>query len=562
MTRILAHFLLLFLLLFSPPLSRRGACQNPQPSPAPLVLLENRTALIREETVLVSIPFPKGRIRGLPNLAVKDLPTAWRILETWPDGSTRVAQAQFPLRLSPRERANLPLAPGKPLAGPFRPHRWIPKDSHAPSFAIEAALPGAPIRRIPLRPGGTILDQTPLVRTTRRVLSLGEGWTLRVYFTEFSATPVLQADLVLTAPRTKETRPAFLHLDALETSHPLMILHPRLSGAGAPLRDKEGRLHHPLLVNAAPRKNQAFRWRVFLLLDSPKAPTLQRGIARRTWQAMALRPLDALCDPETWLASGALTLFGGPAPPPSDWKGRILRETAFRAGKGPFGRYSLPPFPSKGPEAARVPPCDPFWLHAVQTSRGGLLEYLQPGFDAWTARGAWWARDLFLDRVREVQQKAGAAKPPLAPAAEGLLARVLAEAALAQPGKKPEETRTFLAGRISRLLPLLEKTPSLVPSSQAAPFLLGMYAAWRHLKVDPALDACRLVLRTLPEKPGLPSDLALPLHLLSQVPSLPAALKEKAARLSRSLLAPLPQPERLWSPRAALVPWGLTKQPK
>ncbi len=525
-----------------------------RPLPAPLVLLENRSALIREETVLVSIPFAEGAVKGIPRLVVRGRPTAWRILERWPDGSTRVAQAQFPLRLAPGERLNLPLVPGKPLTGPFEPHPWSRKRPPGPILEVEAALPGRPLLRIPLEPGGDLLAETPLARTTRRVFPLGKGRTLRVYLAEFSSTPVLQVDLVLQAAGVKGPAVPFRHLDLVERGLPLVLLFPRLSGAGAPLRDREGRLHLPLLAGKAPGKDQALRWRVFLLLDSPSAPTLQRGIAKRTWQAMALRPLDALCDPETWLHSGALTLFGGPAPPPPDWKGRILRETAFRAGKAPFGRYSLPPLPSAGPEAARVPPCDPLWLHAVQTSRGGILEYLQPGFDAWTGLGAWWARDLFLDRARAARKKARSSQVPLAFAAEGLLARTLVEGALSSPEKNPPEARAFLARRIREMLPRIQESSSPIPPSQAAPFLLGMYAAWRHLRVREALQACRILLQALPEKARLPASLALPLHLLSRVHSMPGPLRAKASLLSRSILSSLPSPERLWTPGPALVP--------
>ncbi len=539
------------LLLPSPP---SDPARPPRGRRPPLVLLENRTALVREETIRVSVPFPEGQVKGIPALAAEGKPTAWRILELWPDGSTRVARAQFPLRLPPGGRINIPLVEGKPLEGPFKPHPWYLKRRPGPFFLLEASLPGDPPLRIPVGEGGEVLASTPLVRTTRRILEPGKGWSLAVYLSAFSADPLLQADLVLRWRGEGSPPPTFRHLDLVEEGLPALLLHPRLSTAGAPLRDREGRLHLPLLVRSAPGPGQVFRWRVFLLLDDPSAPTLQRGIARRTWQARAIRPLDPLCDAGTWLASGALTPFGGPAPPPPDWRRRILRETVFRAGKKPFGRYDLPPLPPGGAGAAKVPPCDPFWLHAVQTSRGGLLEYLSPGFDAWTGLGAWWARDLFLERIEAWKGEVRAAGRLSGPAAEGLLARTLAEAALVRPGSS-KENRTLLAERLRGLvLPRLRKGPSWVPPAQAAPFLLGMYAAWRHLKVAEARKACILFLQDLSAKPALPAAAALPLHLLSLEPTFPETLRKKARTLSASLLSGLEEAERLWDPRTALVP--------
>jgi len=104
------------------------------------------------------------------------------------------------------------------------------------------------------------------------------------------------------------------------------------------------------------------------------------------------------------------------------------------------------------------------------------------------------------------------------------------------------------------MLPRIQESSSPIPPSQAAPFLLGMYAAWRHLRVREALQACRILLQALPEKARLSASLALPLHLLSRVHSMPGPLRAKASFLSRSILSSLPSPERLWTPGPALVP--------
>ena len=61
----------------------------------PVFGVTNHHASTRTETVRASIPFPRGMVLTLEAFTVEGHQTAWMPMQHWPDGSVRIAQAQF-----------------------------------------------------------------------------------------------------------------------------------------------------------------------------------------------------------------------------------------------------------------------------------------------------------------------------------------------------------------------------------------------------------------------------------------------------------------------------------
>ena len=93
--------------------------------------------------------------------------TAWLPLQYWPDGTVKVAQAQFTDTLPPADKKDYTVARDEPaLAGPFTRNPWVSE------VATNLEL-GAEVQDtfyVPYRGHaagvGTVLQSTPLVQTT------------------------------------------------------------------------------------------------------------------------------------------------------------------------------------------------------------------------------------------------------------------------------------------------------------------------------------------------------------------------------------------------------------
>lgn len=367
------------------------------PRPGPVLIVANDSKLPREEVALVSVPFAPGR-RRLDDLAVPDTPTAWRVLCRWPDGSIRVAQAQVRVRLAPGQVLNLRLAEGQALTGPFRPHPGAP--ALGAPLGLATAVADRRGTEYWCGPAGRaeLLEETALVRTVRYrglhrnpdpARGIGRDFlSLTTYVTQFAASPILVVDLVLgndylgsdrPGPGPSPLGPVGLAAFDLASFGPAFLLQwARESGAGEPFLDAAGRVRQRLLEATYLGDGQCRRWRALVLAPPPECAPAERAAWENSWRAMAARPLRPLADAAAWKASGALSLYGGPAYPPADWAARTARELAAWSGAGHFG-----PFGSWGDiketgttGTPRNCPCSPEWVRAVQTSRGRLLDIL------------------------------------------------------------------------------------------------------------------------------------------------------------------------------------------
>ncbi len=363
------------------------------------ITLDNRAFLARKEIARVTIPFPKGRFRDLSGVTVKGKPTAWRVLCRWPGGSVRAAQAQFPAVLGPNQAVRLHLARGKALSGPFKP--FFPAGKRAvPGLAsrVTDRFGTAYEARVP---GGeeVLLEETPLVRVRRfhtyhrnpdPRAGIGRDFlSLTVYLTEFSSTPVVLVDLVLGNDYLGADHPgkskdpnlhplgdaAFASVELQGRDLALLPLFAKECGLARPAKGPGGRQVWRLLGKTYLGDGQCRLWRFAGLPSPDRIPASERKLARSTWKAMAGHPLLPLADGAAWEASGALSLYGGPAYPPRDWAARARREFLRWQGKpwfGPFGSWGdVKETATTG--TPRNTPCSPEWVHAVQTNLSFLL---------------------------------------------------------------------------------------------------------------------------------------------------------------------------------------------
>jgi hypothetical protein len=77
------------------------------------IVVQNLTAMPREEWVGAVVPFRRGAVPGIPELQVKGAPTVWQPFGArWPDGSLRQAICLFRLQMEPLTERVVELASG------------------------------------------------------------------------------------------------------------------------------------------------------------------------------------------------------------------------------------------------------------------------------------------------------------------------------------------------------------------------------------------------------------------------------------------------------------------
>src|SRR5262245_15138762 len=106
-----------------------GSGSGPDPNALSVELeftVHNEAVVTRTETILASVPFPYGGYPDLAQVAVAGHATAWHVMQRWPDGTVRLAQAQFVDTLPAGVERTYQVVRGTPpVAGPFTQHPWV-----------------------------------------------------------------------------------------------------------------------------------------------------------------------------------------------------------------------------------------------------------------------------------------------------------------------------------------------------------------------------------------------------------------------------------------------------
>jgi hypothetical protein len=364
----------------------------------------NDAAVERTETICVSVPFPAGGYADLGNVVVSGHQTAWRVLQRWPDGTVRVAQAQFTDVLAPGQRKLYRVARDVPAAtGPLAPHDWVAQLAGG----LEIGAQVLDTFQVPYRGfvdgAGTVLQETPLVQTRRhrafhRATAGGIGrdyLTSTFYLTEYRDVPVVLVDWILGND--------YLGADVIQPGNndpnlrPLGMIdvrqaHFMVKGVTAvqgyrPVEEAIGTVQSladgfsglPVMQDTYLEDGQTRRYRFLLYLEHPSAAPGDRQRWRDTATAMIERPLMPLALADTWLETGGAGLVGGPIRGPADAFARAEGEFQSWAGGNHFGTWGSRGDPVKTGTTGtpRNHPLSPELAHAIQSNNPRLLTKLE-----------------------------------------------------------------------------------------------------------------------------------------------------------------------------------------
>ncbi len=307
--------------------------------------LRNDSSLPRTETIRASVPFPEGAYTDLGNVVVSGHQTAWRPLQNWPDGSVRVAQAQFTDTVQPGQQKTYSVARDVPaLSGPFQQNGWVSQLGPNMLFGAEVEDGFGVKYRSFAAGGGEVLQESPLVKVRRHrtyhdVFGGGAGigrdfLTSTYYVTEFRDMPVVLVDWVLGND--------YLGRDNVSPTDPDRNLHP-LGGVdldrasfifkgvtgvqcyrgvqqliAPPVGYDNGYLGFEVLKDTFIYDAQTRRYRFVLYLEHPTAAQVDRDRWRATAAAIVDHPILPLATHATWYATEGAGLLGGPVAGPAD----------------------------------------------------------------------------------------------------------------------------------------------------------------------------------------------------------------------------------------------------
>ncbi|MEO0480390.1 MAG: VCBS repeat-containing protein [Planctomycetota bacterium] len=134
----------------------------------PRIHVDNSAGPDRYQLVTASVPFPEGERATVDDLWVGRQPTDWRVLQRWPDGTVRVAQAQWHTFIQAGAVWNYGIVSGRaPVDGAFDRNDSVAQSN--PGRLVMKAVDGLGFEyraEIGLD-GGEVLSETVFERVTR-----------------------------------------------------------------------------------------------------------------------------------------------------------------------------------------------------------------------------------------------------------------------------------------------------------------------------------------------------------------------------------------------------------
>ena len=298
------------------------------PPPARTLVLQNLAPFPRREGAAVVVPFAPGAVSGVPDLHVKDTPTAWQPFGArWPDGSVRQALCLFTTQIGALQEVIVPLEAGP---GPELPTGDIVLPAATIEFVVTQQ--GQTIRAVPERVSD--LEHNALRRVELRRARIGEtGLVAELLVTGFrdQAHAAVDAAVFFSDPRTPAMQ---CNVDELAIECRGMTIVFRHAGRlGVTQQLIEGGSRSVLLQRGTLGDGQGLRRTGALL---PPAG----GSDDSTSRAAAVAPLLGAT---TWQDSGAFGAFGRVPDVPPWLQGAALRNhfalrhRAFADGERPGG---------------------------------------------------------------------------------------------------------------------------------------------------------------------------------------------------------------------------------
>lgn len=322
------------------------------------ITAKNLSDLPRIEWVRASVPFARGKFaadKPIP-FHVDKRPTEWRVLQRWPDGTVKSAQAQWLDAVDSGRAIQRKLVAGQKRAVPFLLHPAI-SDSVAEfrlttSVVDRDGVPYLATARPFETPGSHVEvlhgnNATYSVRTRdyhRNPTNQGIGRDLfsqTCYWTFFSQLPLAVVDVVvandyLGADKPKSQDPnlyplgdiGFRSLDLFVRKAEGSVRWPVKNKTGPHLRNTFAKpsLHVQLLREDYLGDAQGKRWRVVLFFDSPKFTDTERLIWRTVAESWRKTSLIPTVDLATWQRTKGFGIYGGPVSG-SSWGPIHIRES-------------------------------------------------------------------------------------------------------------------------------------------------------------------------------------------------------------------------------------------
>lgn len=372
--------------------------------------VHNEASAERTETIRASVPFPRGGYPSLDNLVVSGFQTAWLPLQYWPDGTVKVAQAQFTDTLAAGQQKTYQVARDEAaLTGSFTRNSWV--GQLASSIEIGAEVQDTFL--VPYRSfvdggiassGGEVLQSTALVQTKRYrtfhtvvagQTGIGRDYLTSTYYvTEFRDAPFVLVDWILgndylgidTVP-TGNSDPNLRALGTVDvraarflckgvTAMPYLAssegIDPAATVGG-------GYTSFQVMQETYLTDAQTRRYRFLLRCEPPGAQPTDLARWQATASAMSSNPLYALASQPAFEQTASAGLIGGPIPGPADAEARAESEYWSWQGQNWFGTWGShgDVMPTATTGTPRNGPMSPNLAHAIQGQKHKLLQVLE-----------------------------------------------------------------------------------------------------------------------------------------------------------------------------------------
>ncbi|MBP8299428.1 MAG: hypothetical protein KA020_03620 [Planctomycetes bacterium] len=367
--------------------------------------VENGANTSRTETVRASVPFPKGGYSSLANLIVSGYQTAWMPMQYWPDGTIKIAQAQFTDTLDAGQTKTYRIARDETAqTGSFTQNSWVSEVGGGLQLGAEVRDTFSVAYRSVTSGNGTVLQESPFVRTrlwrTYHTV-VGSGGIGRDYLsstfyaTEFRDMPFMLVDWVIgndylgadtippgnTDPNLRplgcvDVMSAKFLCKGMSAAQPYRPDEEAISPAGALI---DGFTTFEVMQNTYLDDAQTRRYRFLLRFEPPNANAFDISRWRTVATDMLEHPLYPLATQPTWEATEAAGLLGGPIAGPTDSHGRAEAEYQSWANANHFGTWgthgellatATTGTPRNGPLTDELG-------HAIQGQHPGLLQKLE-----------------------------------------------------------------------------------------------------------------------------------------------------------------------------------------
>ncbi|MCA8949604.1 MAG: hypothetical protein KDE27_08885, partial [Planctomycetes bacterium] len=366
--------------------------------------VHNDRAAERTETLRASIPFPKGGYTSTANLIVSGFQTAWVPMQTWPDGTIKMAQAQFTDTLAAQEEKHYTIARDETaLSGPFTRNAWVVQAGAGLQFgAYVADTFNVPYRALAAG-AGTVVQETPLVQVKRwhtfhspmAAPGIGRDYlTSTFYVTEFRDMPFVVVDWVFgndylgadNVPASN-TNPNLRPLGAVDVNRVRFLCKGMTSAqayrAGAEGIGEgfafDGFTAFQVMDNDFIDDAQTRRYRFLLQFEPGNANAIDIARWRAVADSMIQKPLFPLATKRTWQETEAAGLLGGPITGPDDSGLRARGDYQAWTGSGRFGTWGdhgdIKITATTG--TPRNHPLSPELAHAIQGNYPRMLQQLE-----------------------------------------------------------------------------------------------------------------------------------------------------------------------------------------